>query len=207
MSIKRIHWAGVAFLAMNAVCNFVHADETPQPPFRLDGLYTYVGFQAGVNWATLSGNGSYFLGSHTGFQAGAQADIPYSYWFSLMPTVRFAQRGFSFINSNASGTLNYLEVPVLAKFNVPTTYGFTPFVFVGPNFGFKTGTGGDAMLEGSVHFFDFGLDTGVGAQFQLNQTTRFFADFEYYVGLTDVTADSNLTNSVPEINIGFEWAL
>jgi hypothetical protein len=208
MNLKNYRWAGLAFLALSAASNFTHADETPSSPYRLDGLYNYFGFQGGVNFATLSGGGSYFLDSTTGFQVGVQMEVPFTPWFSLMPEVRYSQRGFGLVNFNASGTLDYVEVPVLAKFNMPNRTDWTPFVFVGPNFSFKVGSGGNAVIVGgsSANTFDFGLDSGVGVQYQMSQSSRIFVDFEYYVGFTDVYSGTNLSNSVPEFNIGFAWA-
>jgi len=205
---KNIRLAGLAFLLVSGLCSFAQADETPQPPIRLDGLYTYLGVQAGINFASLSGDGSAILSSNTGFQAGVQLDVPYTPYFSLMPELRYVERGFG-LSGDGNVTLNYVELPVLAKFNLPTGNPFTPFLLFGPNFSLKTGTGGNGILlgAGSYHTFDFGLNFGFGAQFQIAQTSRFFVDFEYYLGLTDVTSGSDLKNSVPEINVGFAWAL
>jgi opacity protein-like surface antigen len=200
---KNIRLAGLVILLACGLCNFAQADETPQPPIRLDGLYTYLGVQAGINFASLSGDGSAILGSRTGFQAGVQMDVPYTPYFSLMPELRYVQRGFSFNSvGNPDSAINYIELPVLAKINLPTGNPLTPFLLFGPNFALKTGT--DVT---SVHTFDFGLNFGLGAQFQVTQTSRFFLDFEYYLGLTDITSGTDLKNSVPEINVGFSWAL
>lgn len=226
MTIQKIRWAGVGFLAVNAVCNFVHADETPQPPFRLGGLYSYFGFEGGVNFASLTNTNSN-AGSHTGFQTGVNLDVPFTPYFSLMPAVRFSQRGFSFNNVyllNGSGpysgdaTLNYVEVPIRAKVSFRNGSDVTPFAFFGPCFSFKTGVGGSGTTNGGAtqeisdsngefNTFDFGLDFGVGPEFQLNQTTRMFIDFEYYLGLTDIESGVDSKNTVPQINVGFSWAL
>jgi Outer membrane protein beta-barrel domain len=204
---KNIRLAGLVILLVSGLCHLAQADETPSPPIRLGGLYTYFGVQGGINFATLSGDGSNILGSRTGFQAGVDLDIQYSPWFSVMPELRYSQRGFSFANSNTTGSLNYIELPILAKFNMAPGSDLSPFVFIGPNFSFKTG--GDAITigGGSFNTFDFGLDFGAGLQYQINFQTRAFIDFEYYDGLTDISSGSDLRNSVPEINIGFAWAL
>jgi hypothetical protein len=198
----------LASLMFGAV-SFAQANEMPQSPFRLDGLYTYVGVQGGVNFASLSGGDAYSLNSTTGFQAGAQVEFQYSPWFSIMPELRYQQRGFGVSYFNASQKLDYIELPILAKFSMPNRTDWTPFVFIGPNFSFRVGSGGNGNLNyvGSANTFDFGIDSGVGVQYQLNQTTRVFVDFEYYAGLTDVYSNSNLSNSVPEFNLGFSWAL
>jgi hypothetical protein len=228
MTFKKIRWAGLAFLALSSVTHFAQADETPQPPIRLDGLYTYLGIQGGVNFASLSGDGSDLLSSHTGFQAGAQIDIPFTPYFSLMTELRYVQRGAS-VNLNIGGvsitgneTIHYIEIPILAKLNFQNGSDFTPFIFFGPNFAFRTGVGGSVVVQdgngnvssssasdGDVKAFDFGLDFGAGPQYQVSQTTRIFIDFEYDLGLTNINPDSSSSNQnrVPEINVGFSWAL
>jgi len=123
--------------------------------------------------------------------------------FSLMGQVLFVQKGYRHTDTDAYGTyksrltLNYLEVPILAKY----TFGadtFSTHAFAGPDFGFKLGgkysyeydglSGDDTDMS---HFegvdlgpkFGAGLDTPIGPG-------RLGFDLAFIIGLSNIYAQS-----------------
>jgi hypothetical protein len=95
--------------------------------------------------------------STIGFTIGAGFNIPVSEMFSVQPELNFIKKGFKVEESysedldgyayseesNIETTLNYIELPVLAKFSFGTD---TKFFFVaGPSLGF--GLGGKAKMD------------------------------------------------------------
>ncbi len=78
-----------------------------------------------------------------GFQGGLYAQIPVSARFSLQPEVHYVQKGAYFEGglvdpgagsvSNVSLRLGYVDVPVLARFDLGRRTGLHPFVVAGPS--------------------------------------------------------------------------
>jgi hypothetical protein len=129
---------------------------------------------------------------------GLQADIPFTDWFSVQPGLRFIEKGFGFTNEQANNVsigLNYLELPLLAKFKVPTGTLISPFVYLGPYVAILTGDTGSIssnpanasafpenlpfnFSNGDIERFDWGFDVGIGLEAQVNVDTRCFLLFE-----------------------------
>jgi hypothetical protein len=105
-----------------------------------------VGIIGGANLATLSG--SYFenASNRIGFAAGVMAVLPVSPSFAIQPELMFTMKG---ANSKPGGpdgtaTIDYIELPVLARFEMPAFRHMKPFVYGGPGFAYRT----SCTLEG-----------------------------------------------------------
>jgi hypothetical protein len=90
--------------------------------------------------------------------------------------------------------INYLQLPVLFKLT-PLDGKFQPYVFAGPNIGFKlsassvtTQAGQSTTVDESTFskYLDLGLDAGGGIGIQVIPLLTFFADARYTFGLVDV---------------------
>ncbi|MEL6658440.1 MAG: porin family protein [Bacteroidota bacterium] len=170
-----------------------------------------IGPKVGVNIGSWGGDDIFDdadYGSITGLQFGAVAVIPVSDKFAIQPELVYLQKGSSFefdflgdkIESNT--TLNYLEIPILARINV--TDGPTQiFINAGPSIGFglsgtiSSESGGEESEvdidfdEDGISSFDFGLAVGAGVQLEVGPGQIFF-DVRYLLGL------ANLDDSEPE---------
>ncbi len=100
--------------------------------------------------------------------------------------------------------LTYLQTPILLKIT-PADWVVAPFVFIGPNIGFKlsattvTDTSGVPTTydqNSLFNFIDLGLDVGGGLQAKILPIMWLFADVRYTFGLVDVY------NSVTTSNAG-----
>lgn len=147
---------------------------------------TRFGVKGGLNLTTFAGGNYYDAKSLVGFQVGGFAEIKIIERLSIQPEVLFSTQGAKFdggIDGDFDSKLNYINVPVLAKFYI--TKQFT--VEGGPQIGFLV----SAKEEGDdvKDFYkstDFGFNFGVGYNF----TDNLGVNLRYTVGLSNV-ADYN----------------
>ena len=147
------------------------------------------GVRAGINLANVEVEGFGVSSSadlRVGVVLGAFADIGISENFSVQPELQFIQKGFKNNDNDDKLLLNYLEVPVLAKysFGAGATRGF---VQAGPSFGFALSSNAESggvkedidFDQDGVKRGDVGLTFGAGVDFG-----AIFIDFRYTLGLS-----------------------
>jgi hypothetical protein len=158
-----------------------------------------------------------------GFVGGAGLDIGIiKNFFSLQPELLFIQKGDRFDERNveATTTLNYLELPLLAKisFGSPTIKGYLnagPSLALGLNGKYKVEGGenagetdirfGDASNDGRRYLdnrFDFGLQFGGGGSFGLGPGAL-IADIRYGLGLSDLNDEDKAQNRTFAFTLGY----
>lgn len=171
--------------------------------------------KAGVSWAHVSFNddindqfaGEFDYGSKAGLIIGIAAAIPMGGdRFTLQPELLFHQKGYTSkyvedeISSSYETTLNYLEVPVLARVNFGKFYAATG-TYIGFGVGGKykgsdTYMGHTEQHEGNVKFgkepdnydgsneyintLDLGIQLGAGVKVSV-----IVIDFRFGLGLND----------------------
>ncbi|OZI08767.1 hypothetical protein BWI93_07445 [Siphonobacter sp. BAB-5385] len=161
-------------------------------------------FKAGGNVSSMSQALSSELDapiSKAGFHAGLGSDIPLDAknTLSIQPTLLFVQRGyiadFKVGTRRATTTLNYLDLPVNLMWKIGNEEKNTKFLLFGGGYvacgiGGKTREreNGSVQSEYSIRYnydlqrFDYGVQGGVGVQFDYFQLTAF-----YQQGLTNVS--------------------
>jgi outer membrane protein with beta-barrel domain len=97
------------------------------------------GIIGGANLATLTGSYGDNTSSRTGFSGGVMAALPVARSFMIQPELMFTMKGAN-SNSTTSWTarIAYVELPVLARFEVPAFGSLKPFVYGGPGFAYRT---------------------------------------------------------------------
>lgn len=176
------------------------------------------GVKAGANFADLNfegEGGDVNLDRRTGFVGGLFVVVPTNRRLALQTEALFSQKGAKSEEGDFSSsiTLNYLEVPVLARFSSPATDGASFHVFAGPSLGFrlsaKTKTEFDGEdeeedIDDEVKRFDLGLAIGAGLEFG-----RFVVDGRYTWGLTDLNKeeeeDVKIKNRVFSVMAGIRF--
>ena len=155
-----------------------------------------VGLLGGADFTTLTGTDS-SVNSSTGFAGGFYVGIPVKSQFSVEAELLYANKGAQAVSDKLTINLNYLEVPVLAK------YGFSPdggaFVYAGPYVGLnvwcntttanKDATVGCDAASASPNTV-FGGAIGIGFQ-----KSMWGFDLRYEYDFTSAIKDENGKNS------------
>jgi hypothetical protein len=132
MRIRRLAVASMIVLPVAATAQTQSAT-TPGP---------LIGITAGLNWSNLVTYGSSSSTSvHQGIIGGVQLVLPINRWFAVQPEVLYSTKG---ANSSiaqtdttpsytATLTMNYIEIPVLARFELPINEQVSSLFYVGPS--------------------------------------------------------------------------
>jgi len=98
------------------------------------------GITAGVNIAKISGDSINGAKNKTGFSVGATAVVPMGSAFSFAPELVFTMKGASFSDQGTDGSfkLNYIELPILLRYDIPIVGTTKPFLLAGPALAFQT---------------------------------------------------------------------
>ena len=185
------------------------------------------GLKAGANFASITGDETDNLSSLTGFHVGAYVDISVSEKFSVQPELLYSTQGAKYEDSDfydGKFKLNYLNIPIMAKFRVAE--GFTleagpqvgfllsakdEYDYIGADPGFSDLSGEDDIKD-LVKGTDFGINFGLGYKMEngLNFSAR------YCLGLSNINDTSSIDpgfdmgdiknqNGVFQLSVGFTF--
>lgn len=150
------------------------------------------GLRAGLNVADLTGDNLPGTKPRLGFTGGAFANLPVgASGLSFQPEVSYSQKGVSSDNSGTEYRVDYVEVPILVRYDVPVTdSGLMLGAYAGPAIGFKVSEEVSGNL-GSVNT-DLFKSTDVGAAFGVGVGAGpFGVDGRYTLGLSRATDDGS----------------
>ncbi|GAA3737582.1 MULTISPECIES: porin family protein [Flavobacterium] len=146
---------------------------------------TRFGVKGGLNITTFAGGNYWDASSLVGFQVGGFAEIKVIERLAIQPEVLFSTQGakLKFAGDKYDTKLNYINVPVLAKFYI--TKQFT--AEAGPQIGFLVSAKSDGEdVKDGFKSVDTGFNFGLGYNF----TDNFSVGARYTVGLSNI-ADNN----------------
>lgn len=168
------------------------------------------GIKGGVNLANLSDGDA---DVRTGFTGGLVIDlglplIP----FGVETGLYYSQKGLSNSSNGTSSTfkIDYLEVPVLAKFSLGPPGPISPSFVIGPYAGYllnseikgENESGSITRnLDDDTATVDFGLIAGVGVDFNLG-LTKVNVQTRYGYGFIDAFENQDSKNRVLSITAG-----
>ena len=203
----------------------------------LSSVYAQQRFSAGprlgLNLSNYWGNAD---GMHVkpGIAAGAFLMYSSLNHFGISGDVMYMQRGAKYSGSITPGAgrpatgsftqqVNYLEIPIVARYFLTLSGNFRPNIFVGPSLAIKLNAkrvnGSSATFNGDNNNDFNNLDLGATGGFQLNWGTghrqHFLIDARYTLGLSGVqTALPNiwgprtsLQNSTATITLGYGFGV
>lgn len=154
--------------------------------------------------------------------AGAYFHLPVSGVFGVQFEGRYAGRGTEFDladlaapagerTGQARYQLGYLELPVLARYDLALSERFGALLLAGPVFGLKTAadletSGTDRHLETrdlnrAFHSFAVGAEIGIGVSMAANDAAKVMLQGRYYLGLTNVLDDDLVTTRPRDFSI------
>ncbi|OAM91240.1 PorT family protein [Termitidicoccus mucosus] len=158
---------------------------------------TSYGMTVGANVArlTIEGMPSGTLAkSKSGFQFGAFADCAFHQNWSLIPELRYIQKGGKYESGGliAEFELDYVEAPVNVAFKIDMGDGGRALLFGGVYLAGKVADkaeiGGQREGIDDVKTLDYGLNLGAGYQYG-----RFSLKLQYSKGLANISDTSGIT--------------
>ncbi|PHS07965.1 MAG: hypothetical protein COA88_07585 [Kordia sp.] len=175
-------------LSALVVCAFVFTTNAQEVTF---------GAKAGLNMANLVGDvedNSMLIGAHV----GGMVEISFSDKFAVQPELLFSIQGTK--DDDASFNLNYINVPVMAKYFVTEEIS----IEAGPQVGLLMSAKYDGEdANDGLSTIDFGLNFGAGYKMEsgLNFALR------YNLGLSNVYDfegfDDKAANAVMQVSVGY----
>ncbi|MDR8391509.1 PorT family protein [Aliifodinibius sp. S!AR15-10] len=206
----KIFISGIFLLAFATVP--LKAQDEIKPDKRLKG---------GIATSSLT-NTDWESSSAPGFVIGLSFDFRFTRAFSVQPEVLYLEKGSSerdpSLDIEFDLTLDYVEIPVLAKYHLPFDGFFRPHLYAGPYISFLIANNSNIelvenqqstpdKLVNQASDTDFGGVLGVGTDlhFPFNTMT---AEIRYDVGFTDVfngAASQASRNGTLLFMIGFHF--
>jgi opacity protein-like surface antigen len=183
------------------------------------------GIIGGANLATLGGSDVTDAGTRTGLAAGFMAVLPFSPGFAIQPELMFTMKGAKSTSGGASAAakIDYIEIPVLARFEIPASGNVKPFVYGGPGFAYRTSCQFEGSAQGTTITFDcdeltsqgapgnikfsstdVGAIVGGGLAFDVSGRTMTIG-VRYEAGFTKLLTDTDSKNRVLSFVGTFEW--
>lgn len=179
------------------------------------------GAKGGINFANLAGDDADGAKMFVGFNAGFFIEIPVADKLVFQPEILYSAQGSksegplfvdgSVYNVEATFKFNYINIPLLFKYEIADKFSLE----AGPYVGFLTSAKLKAKIQGvgsetidakdMLKSTDFGIAIGMNYEF----TDVIFANARYQSGLTEIgDADGNnndIKNSVFQIGLGFRF--
>lgn len=156
-----------------------------------------LGLKAGVNFATFTGDDSAEAKGMTAYHFGGVVNIGVTEKFSIQPEVLYSAQGAD--SYLGDFRLDYINVPVLAKFRVVNGLS----IEAGPQIGFLT----SSKLEGEdikdlVKKTDFSALLGLG--YMLDGGLNFAARYNFGLSnISDNDLNLDLNNGIFQLSIGY----
>ena len=169
------------------------------------------GARLGANYATIAGDDTDDLDGKFGLNFGGVAEIGVSDKFAVQPEVLYSQQGTKYSDSDGFDgkiNLNYLNVPVMAKFKVSDAFS----IEAGPQFGYLLSAkdkydspiSGEDDVKEFLKNTDFGGNIGVG--YELDSGLNFNARFNYgFSNINDFEDSSDFKNNNCVFYFGIGW--
>ena len=170
------------------------------------------GANVGVNFATITGDDTSDVKSKTSFHLGAVAEISISDKFSVQPELLYSAQGAKEDGGDGELKLDYINIPVMAKFYVAEGFSLE----AGPQVGFlmsaKSEGGGESVdMKDFTSGIDFGLNFGLGYKMEsgLNFGARYNLGLSNFWDLpSDIDPEFGISdfknkNSVIQLSVGY----
>jgi hypothetical protein len=176
------------------------------------------GIKGGMNISNFTGQ-DYDSDARSGLAVGAALDFSLPVLpFGIETGVYYSQKGAKSSEDGLTGTLkvDYIEVPLMAKFRLGPPGPITPHLVLGPYAGFNinseaelSGDGGSISgdLSDDTNSTEFGGVAGVGIDFNLG-LTKLNAQLRYSYGFTSVFEgdfDDGEKNAALSILVGIRF--
>ena len=205
--MKRLIVAVVALVAIFALSS--------ASVYAVEGLSA--GVTAGLNISNLYGDDveAFAEGADTKMKIGAAfggfANYVINDYLAVQPELLYTMKGMKVDAAETiSVSLNYLEIPILAKVSMPMEGKIKPSFIIGPAIGILlTAEVEDVDIKDDMKSIDFGLALGAGVNVAEVGPGNMSADVLYTLGLTSVpdVEDVSIKNWAISIMVGYAFPL
>lgn len=146
------------------------------------------------------------------FHIGAVGQYNFNEKWSLVGELLYDQKGYDYTDgTDGSESINYLSVPVMAKYNFGSSTRF--YLQAGLYGAFllsAEGELGDEEIDtkDAYESTDFGVAFGLGVEFPLQENLKLFVDLVVNSGFTNIAADSeyDITNGATKAGVGLRYS-
>ena len=203
-----------SYLAALSLCMLAVAAAAPVHAQGMTAPKPTFGVLASIDFATLSGSDVQDAGTRTGLTIGGFATFHIDHRWGIEPELLFSQKGASEDFGGANGTLkmDYIDIPVLARYDLPTKGQVHPFFLAGPTMSFQVSCNLEAsqgsqsasescddanqQTEGSLSkkTFDVGATFGAGVVFPAGKKMNLSVGLRYNLGLIDTFDNASAKN-------------
>jgi len=165
------------------------------------------GVKLGLTYSMLSGDTNDGASIHTGTTLGYFFSYRLGNGLAIQPEIMITERGSENVIFNESGrdadlTYSYIDIPVVARYNLAIGNGLTPYGYGGPNFSINIDSNRRVATnsrdwDANTSGFDVGFAAGIGLDYLVNNGVGATLDMRFTMGFlsTDASeADSSLTN-------------
>lgn len=179
-----------------------------------------IGVKGGVDFATIrSDEDDGEIGYQTDFVVGLYGQVPLANrYLTFQPEVLYARKGASFESGsndvNVNLNIDYIEIPVLLKANLPLEGQLVPNLYAGPYVSFAvnreskvSGNGNSATQDLSDQFSSTDYGLALGASFDTSLAGYGFTiGGRYDLGLaniSDTDSDADASTGTFMVTLGF----
>lgn len=157
------------------------------------------GAKAGLNVASLSGDAAEQLDARVGFHLGAVAEFKFTDALSLQPEILYSQQGAKLGESTTQ--LDYVSIPVLVKYYFFEGFSAEAGPVVGINVVAQQDFDGETVDIEDVETLDVGAAIGAGYELPMG----LFFQARYAIGFMETFPDSETTNGVFQLSVGYKF--
>jgi hypothetical protein len=164
------------------------------------------GIKAGLNMANLTGDDVKDTSIKIGMAGGVFMSYEITKIFAVQPEVLFIMKGAKGKADDATDVkwnINYVEIPILIKANLPTEGKIKPFLAVGPGIGIlissKQADGTSVDVKDYTKSTNIGIIAGAGVAYQMEKASLSL-EARYEMGLATIAKNAAGDDSaVPKI--------
>jgi hypothetical protein len=179
---------------------------------EVEDIKVTFGIKGGLNHSNLTSSSSIFTNkAYQAYHLGFFVEIRLNSGFSIQPELLYSEQGAkssvqlrsgiefdpNFVNETSTFTnkINYINAPIMAKFDVTKVFN----IAVGPQLGyFLNAKNENGEIRSDFNQFDLGLNMGVGLTFN-----KVIIDLRYNIGLSDGLFDEK--NRVFQLSLGYKF--
>lgn len=174
--------------------------------FSANAQFLGLGIKGGINYANQTGTDininstNYKTEAISNYHIGLLAEVKLGKVFSLQPEVLYSTQGAKYkaidVAKDFTNDIGYLSIPVMVKINLSSTFSLE----FGPQASFLLSKKNEVSTNSIKNQKD--VDFGAGAGLGIHITKSLFLQGRYVVGLSEISPDAKVKNSVLQISAG-----